>query len=163
ASRHVLKTLNTLLDMSQSPVRVIRAIQGGAAFVQYDVIIPKELTQVIVLDASFPIRELCRLPGSTVQPLPDLDGRVKPCHQVYIETFGRETELNDYAHCKHVVLAGLVHRSEADIASAGLGEQDNLLGDVSRPTIERVLRGECSHIAYQAFNRGACRTTVYGH
>jgi hypothetical protein len=65
-----------------TPVRVIRAIQGGAAFVQYDVIIPKELSRVIVLDASFPIRELCKLPGSTVQPLPDFDGRVKSYHKV---------------------------------------------------------------------------------
>lgn len=51
--------LRTLLDVSRDPVRIIKNGQGG--LVWYRVAVPKEMKNIMILDASHPIRELSRI------------------------------------------------------------------------------------------------------
>jgi hypothetical protein len=77
------KPLTTLLKFSQGNLRVIRVNQGGGAFVNYDITVPRTLENIIVLDASYPIRELERL-DPTIQHAPNFDGAVKRYDEVEI-------------------------------------------------------------------------------
>ena len=46
--------------------------------------------------------------------------------RISVETWGRETAINDYAHCDHVILAGVVRRNRLDLEGAVMGQSDNL-------------------------------------
>ena len=52
-----LSELHTLLDISQCPLRVVNTPQRGG-FITYDIAVPPELQNIIILDASHNIREL---------------------------------------------------------------------------------------------------------
>lgn len=56
----VQEALRLFLDMAQEPLRVIEDQQGHAV-VTYDIVVPKELESIAILDASYPIRELERM------------------------------------------------------------------------------------------------------
>jgi len=243
------KPLSTFLKLSQRDLRVIPASQGvGGAVVTYDLTVPRELGNVVVLDASYPIRELERLDPS-IKLVPDFDGAVKQYDNVVINhlryacgrgameqsfdedtaeerrvsrelcdvishidpeeglivftfkdtgldmrevlerdlkaagvdtramlnrgsdnekprfrflTWGQETAINDHADCPNVIFAGVIHRSETDLAASIVGQQDNLLADVPSTQITEVRRSECAHALYQAMSRGSCRETVDG-
>ena len=58
----------TLLDIATEELRVVATGQGGAVW--YEVSVPAELGDIIVLDASHPIRRLCQLDSS----INDADG-----------------------------------------------------------------------------------------
>ena len=58
--------LEALLDMSKAPVRV--SIAGGESVVQYQDAISRDLTNLVVLDASYTIRQLVRLDPTLVEP-----------------------------------------------------------------------------------------------
>ncbi len=58
--------LEALLDMSKAPVRV--NIAGGESVVQYQDAISRDLTNLVVLDASYTIRQLVRLDPTLVEP-----------------------------------------------------------------------------------------------
>ena len=59
--------LRQLLDMSQQgELRVVYTGQSDGGFIQYDLVVPTELENIIILDASYPIRELMKL-DETVQ------------------------------------------------------------------------------------------------
>lgn len=239
--------LRRLVDICQEPLRVVATNQGSGAFVAYDIAVPRELTNIVVLDASFPIRLLEQL-DRTIQRDPEFDGAVKaygkvtihqlrhgsgrttmeksfsqlrrddrkvslevaevvkavPCtegviiftfkpkadrranmpkvlrqdlealgvdtaaqlpdgkpHIVFL-TWGMETSLSEYAYCQHVVFAGVLHRSDADIAGSIVGQTDDLLADVSTARIRDVQRSEVAHSLYQAMSRGAARQTSNG-
>lgn len=77
-------------------------------------------------------------------------------------TWGMETSLNEYAHCRHVILAGVIQRSTVDVAAAYLGQKDDLRGDVTSATVSDLLRSEIGHSIYQAASRGACREVDCG-
>ena len=62
----VYRPLKNLLDMSQNPLRVIFA-QGKRGIITYDIVVPAELENIIILDASYPIRELQKLDKSISQ------------------------------------------------------------------------------------------------
>jgi hypothetical protein len=77
------KPLSTLLKFGQGSLRVIPVSQGGGAVVSYDITVPRSLNNIVVLDASFPIRALERL-DPTIQHVPDFDGAVKRYDRVTI-------------------------------------------------------------------------------
>lgn len=52
------KLLKQIVDESGKQLRAVRTSQGDA-LVRYDVTIPEELNNVVILDASYPIRTLC--------------------------------------------------------------------------------------------------------
>ena len=241
-----------LLRISQGPIRAARTNQGGGGVVTYQVVVPRDLTNVAVLDASWAIRDLERLDRSirddkaflpfrnfktfsnvtvhqlrtasgrgttaadfmepregrklsreiaeVVKSLPDDEGVLvftfKPkatrrgnaplnmaetlrgdLEAAGVDTsaclpdgrsrfawltWGQETATSVYAYCRNVIFAGVLHRSDADLAGAMIGQSDNLLRPVSTTDILSVRRSEVAHGLYQAMNRGACRTTENG-
>lgn len=241
--------LSAFLKLSQRDLRVIPVSQGGGALVTYNVTVPQELKKVIVLDASYPIRQLEQLDQS-IRPAPGFNGAIKRhdnvvinhlrhgCGRTTIErsfdaetaedrqvsrelcdvikgidpdegvivftfkadkvdmrevlerdlkaadidtktmlkpasdgsvrprfrflTWGQETAINDHCDCPNVVFAGVIHRSEIDLAAAILGQQDNLLAPVLGTQLVEVRRSENAHALYQAMSRGSCRETVDG-
>ena len=94
-----------------------------------------------------------------LQPLSESD---KPKPRFRLLTWGQETAINDHADCPNVIFAGVIHRSETDLAATIVGQQDNLLADVPSTQITEVRRSENAHALYQAMSRGACRETVDG-
>jgi hypothetical protein len=242
--------LSTFLTFGQRDLRVVPVSQGGGAVVTYDIAVPRELDNVVVLDASYPIRQLERLDRS-IRPAPDYNGAVKRYDNVVIKhvrhgcgrgamersfdhedaeerrvsqelcdvisridpeegvivftfkdtgvdmrgalqrdlkaagvdtramlkpladdekprprfrflTWGQETATNDHSDCPNIVFAGVIHRSETDLAASIVGQQDNLLAVVPSKQITEVRRSECAHALYQAMSRGSCRETVNG-
>ena len=249
-NRPETKQLNTfLLDFTQRCLRVVPTSQGGGAIVTYEITVPRSLGNVVILDASYPIRQLERL-DTSIQPAPGFSGTVKRYDNVLIHhlrhrcgraamersfdeddgearlvsrelcdvitgigpdegvivftfkadkvdmrtalerdlkeagvdtraklkpnpdgversrfrflTWGQETAINDHADCPNVVFAGVIHRSETDLAAAIVGQQDNLLAPVPGSQIVEVRRSENVHALYQAMSRGSCRETVDG-
>ena len=77
-------------------------------------------------------------------------------------TWGQETAINDHRDCPNIVFAGVIHRSETDLAASIVGQQDSLLAVVPSKQITEVKRSECAHALYQAMSRGSCRETVDG-
>jgi hypothetical protein len=227
------KPLASLLSLRQRYLRVIPVNQGGGAVITYDLTVPKELKNVVVLDASYPVRQLEQLDPS-IHPAPGFDGAVKRYDNVVINhlryacgrdamersfekegaearlvsqelcdviadidpdeavlvftfkpdtvdmrevlecdlkaagidtramlkpapgeadskprfrflTWGQETAINDHRDCPNVVFAGVIHRSETDLAAAIVGQQDNLLVVVPGTQLVEVRRSECAH------------------
>ncbi len=71
-----LGAVRELLAISQAPLRVVTANQGGGGLIKYDVVVPRELRNVAVLDASWAIRDLERL-DKTIKDDPNFNGDVK--------------------------------------------------------------------------------------
>jgi len=259
ATSLVLAPLRSLLEISQSPLRVLETNQGGAGTITYDIVVPSELRNVAILDASWPIRDLERLDktikedvdfngdiktyrnvtvyqlfanagrgsvtsdfkrpreerllskeivefvktipeteaaiiftfkprkvrtGNRVQTLDmaeklksdleaagvDIDAKVAVQEQsgpairdrfVWL-TFGQETSISEYQYASNVLFAGVLHRSDADLAGAIIGQTDDLLRDVSYRDILEVRRSEIAHTLYQGMSRGSCRRTKNG-
>jgi hypothetical protein len=78
-------------------------------------------------------------------------------NRIVMLTWGQETSLSMYSYCKHVVFAGVLHRSHLDLASAMAGQVDNILYDITPPSIKEVMNSEIAHSVYQALSRGSCR------
>ncbi len=55
--------VQTLLTFSKNPLRVLSTEQGSG-FISYDLAVSPELKNIVILDASHNIRELCQLDGS---------------------------------------------------------------------------------------------------
>jgi hypothetical protein len=91
---------------------------------------------------------------------PSPDGVVRPRFRFL--TWGQETAINDHADCPNVVFAGVIHRSETDLAASIVGQQDDPLAPVPGSQIVEVRRSENVHALYQAMSRGSCRETVDG-
>jgi hypothetical protein len=94
-----------------------------------------------------------------LKPASDND---KPRPRFRFLTWGQETAINDHRDCPNVVFAGVIHRSETDLAAAIVGQQDNLLANVTSTQLVEVRRSENAHALYQAMSRGSCRETVDG-
>jgi hypothetical protein len=58
--------IKELLEISQYRLRIVSTGQGGGV-VSYELAIPDELENILVLDASYPIRKLCQLDSSIVR------------------------------------------------------------------------------------------------
>jgi len=74
--------VSDFLKASNIPLRMLRS--GSTACVTYRVVVPEDLTNIIVLDASFPIRKLCQYDTSMKAADTDLPGLkqagVRPFH-----------------------------------------------------------------------------------
>jgi len=258
--RASMAPIETLLDLAHEDLRVVSTSEGGAVW--YELAVPRELHNVLVLDASYSIRELCLADASirdaekhldTVKrigvPLAQLKhysavelrqlfvsggrhsmerdysrdpwdrritkeivevvkaipldeavlvfvfktrasgpdfarltrsalaqagidihaqvsalehGKEIPRDRINVVTWGMETSLNCYAHCRNVILAGVLHRSTLDLAGLYLGQRDNLNADLNSNLIQRLVRSEVCHCIYQALSRGSCRVINNG-
>jgi hypothetical protein len=76
---------------------------------------------------------------------------------LYIETWGNETSLNNYAHCKHVILVGILHRDLSDLAAQYAAQLDRFDTRVDGETLRGLGLSERAHCAYQALSRGFLR------
>ncbi len=234
--------LINFLNISQESLRVLTTDQGNGC-ISYDIVVPPELNNIVVLDASHNIRELVKLDKSieasrldfqvshentTVKHLKYFAGRHtmtnsfskrrredrKVCLEiseavksipenegVIIFTFkardkrvnfreileddlyksgidtealidgkprfiwltwGDETSHSKYSYCKHVILAGVLHRSSIELGSAIAGQMDNLQAEINIKQIQQVTLSECAHSVYQAYSRSASRIINHG-
>lgn len=244
------EALASLFDFVGSEVRVLDRVDGGGAHVTFSIAVPPTLNRLVVLDASWPIRELERI-DPTIRAKPRFQGRVKRydnvtlcfaksgagrqsvetsmakeraedrayCREVaailaevpegeaaliftfktrgsgrnavdiegtlrrdlratgidldqtvrvngedkprfVILTWGNETSLSSFSYCSHVVFAGVLQRSDSDIAGAIVGQRDDYLAVVDQDDIESVKRSEVAHCVYQAVSRSACRVVT---
>jgi hypothetical protein len=87
----------------------------------------------------------------------DVEADLPEGKRLVMLTWGQETSLSMYSYCKHVVFAGVLHRSHLDLASAMVGQVDNILHKITPPSIKEVMTSEIAHSLYQALSRGACR------
>ncbi len=79
-----------------------------------------------------------------------------------ITTWGHETSLNCYSHCRHVFLVGILHRDATELMGQYLGQMDDIKGDVSKTLADDIQLSEKAHLGYQALSRGTCRTVSNG-
>lgn len=77
--------------------------------------------------------------------------------RIHIDTFGNETSLNSYGHCKHVLLVGILHRDVTELVGQYLGQIRDITGKISKELADDIHLSERAHLAYQALSRGACR------
>jgi hypothetical protein len=77
--------------------------------------------------------------------------------RLFIETWGNETSLNSYSHCKHVILVGILHRDLSELEAQHLGQTNNIKTRIDLLDLKAIALSERVHCAYQAFSRGACR------
>lgn len=82
--------------------------------------------------------------------------------RINILTWGDETSLNHFAHCKVVILLGMLHLPHLEVASQIVGQQDQLAANTSNKQVEQVIDSEIAHSVYQAISRGACRVVENG-
>lgn len=236
-------TLENLLELGGTKVRMVNTGQGWG-IIRYDTVVPPELENVFVLDASYPVREL-ELLDDTLQLLSksyldvvsyrnvtvhqmykgagrqtverefdkgfrnsqiikemaeviknqippeegiiiftfktrpyqvdtlevlksglraagiDIDAEIdgKKSRFVFL-TWGSETSLSQYSYCSNVIFAGVLHRSNVDIASQIAGQEGNLMTDIEIGTIKSVLDSEVTHCLYQAMSRGSSRVLL---
>lgn len=59
--------LRDLLDVSQEQLRLLCNVEQGGGVITFRVSVPQELQNIVVLDASYPIRELAKLDPSITQ------------------------------------------------------------------------------------------------
>lgn len=253
-----IPNLRNLIEVSQLPLRIINAGQSG--LISYQLAVPDEIKDILILDASYPIRDLIKLDSSikdAEKELPYLQSlglslsklkrfdnvRVKQMYayggrtsmtkefnrpakdwrvindvcnvvtsipknesvliftfkeqvgqdvkftgkiiqalskagvnceatvpyqdiqrkRINIVTWGMETSLNDFNHCQHVILLGVLHRSRIDLASYMVGQSDDLKLPVDTSEIMNIQRSELIHLIYQAASRGSCRTVDNGY
>lgn len=73
---------------------------------------------------------------------------------------GSECGSNQYAHCHHVILGGVMH-VPSDVHAAGyLGAVDDLSAEYTRAIEREVALSSRAHLAYQALSRGRSRATT---
>lgn len=100
----VQEALRLFLDMAQEPLRVIEDQQGHAV-VTYDIVVPKELESIAILDASYPIRELEKMDISIQQGcfFPDDLKRFDRVRLHHLKSpSGRGTVTNSFRHAHRV-------------------------------------------------------------
>lgn len=240
------ESIRRFLQMVHLPLRLIQTNQGDG-MVQYQVSVPPELENILILDASYPIRELEKLDSSikdcspgyirevkrfdnvavnqmnhpsgrdkteenfrkqrpsdrtmskeaikVVKEIPDEKSilfftfkaraggvniretllrdmadagidinavNAEGKKRINILTWGSETSLNCYSHCDVIILVGLLHLPELEVAAQMIGQQDCLRADASKSMIAKAVASEIAHSVYQAISRGRCRIVDNG-
>jgi hypothetical protein len=109
------------------------------------------------LDGTVPVKVKTRdkKTGKLVDEIVD-----KP--RINIATYGQETNLNCWSHCRKVILAGVLQLPRMTVGASGVGQADDLKREVEADDLRDWHRSEIAHIAYQALSRGANRNTDQG-
>ncbi|MCL4182795.1 MAG: hypothetical protein KJ011_05040 [Burkholderiaceae bacterium] len=85
------------------------------------------------------------------------DGQLRS--RINIATWGQECGTNAFAHCKHVILLGVLRLSFGELLGRYLAASENLGAAYPKTTEEEVMLGHLGHSIYQAASRGASRST----
>lgn len=256
----VAASLLSLFELAGKPARLVKA--GGNGLLSYQLSVPSDISNIIILDASFPIRQLEKLdptisdgasrheglleilqnlksfnrvtinqmkrPGGrnsmsaefktklhckgivksivdVVKAIPESESILifvyktrnsapfidfkkvlidyleregidtnapavqpeglqfeSPRKRINILTWGNECGLNSMAHCRHVILGGILHRSHVDLQASVVGQTNDLTAEIPYTLLKSVHIGERVHLAYQALSRGSCRVVDQG-
>ncbi len=93
----------------------------------------------------------------------DLAGTVqvdgKSLRRINIATWGSETSTNEWSHCKHVILAGVLRHPNELLFGRYLSAKDDLRAELPALHLPVFVATESAHLIYQAASRGACRAT----
>jgi hypothetical protein len=84
-----------------------------------------------------------------------LDGVSRP--RFTFLTWGMHEALNGFEFCKTVILCGVLHRANLDIAAAIRGQAADVTTATPHSLIDKVVRSEIGHCVMQAASRGSCR------
>ena len=95
--------------------------------------------------------------GVDIHQTIDVGGEPKP--RLNIATWGSETSSNNWAYCRHVILAGVMQLPPAHLMGCHLGAKDDLEAEYSKDKARTISVTESVHLIYQAASRGACRST----
>ncbi|MBI1369486.1 MAG: hypothetical protein GC162_12635 [Planctomycetes bacterium] len=245
-------TRSEVTALAPAALRVIPDHQGGV--LHYDIVVPGELKNIIVLDASRPIRRLCKedptvldaeqhipaamacpvlfarikdyrdvtihhwqraggrgamwkgfqgqrqvvnaivdviksIPGNeavllhvfkrrpsdrNVDYIDILSRHMRRCgidpdeqlpdgsHRISFSGWGQHESTNEYAQCRNVILAGVLHLPHHTVAARCIGQADNITRRFARGELDELVQSEACHAMYQAMSRGACRKTTNG-
>ncbi len=81
--------------------------------------------------------------------------------EVHFCNWGKHTATNQYAHIKHVFLAGILQYNEAQYEAVGRGaKKSDTLEEFPEEDFHRIRFGEITHNILQAACRGAVRKSV---
>jgi len=86
------------------------------------------------------------------------DGRDRFCWL----THGNETSLSRYSYTTNQIWVGVLFRSRLDIAAQIAGQSEDLLKDIPKELIDKVLESELAYCYHQGFSRSACRVVKDG-
>jgi hypothetical protein len=90
------------------------------------------------------------------------EGRPIQKRRIQYLTWGNETSLNRLSYCSTVILAGILQRNPAHLASSIVGEKENLCGDITSEELNDTHISEVCHCIYQSLSRGSCRIVKDG-
>ncbi|MGY6161159.1 hypothetical protein [Paraburkholderia strydomiana] len=79
--------------------------------------------------------------------------------RVEFATWGQETSRNEWMHCRHVIMVGVLRRNPLDLSASLLAQQRDMTRRNSTKALRDVTLSEMAHCVLQAMNRGACRLT----
>lgn len=79
--------------------------------------------------------------------------------RINILTWGSETSSNDFSHCHHVVLPGVLRLPFGAVLGQYLAATDSLATGFPSNTEREVVLGQLAHLVYQAASRGRSRST----
>lgn len=89
--------------------------------------------------------------------------RIYPDAKVHFCNWGKHTATNQYAHIKHVILAGILQYNEAQYEATGRAAKKAKAEDeFGEDDFQRTRFGEIAHNIFQAACRGTVRKTVDG-
>ena len=76
---------------------------------------------------------------------------------ICIETFGRETSLNNYAHCQHVIFVGTPWQNLNDLIARALGQIRDIYRHIKDETVRELNLSEAAYRFHQGMGRGSMR------
>jgi hypothetical protein len=76
---------------------------------------------------------------------------------ICIETFGRETSLNNYAHCQHVIFVGTPWQNLNDLIARALGQMRDIYRHIQDETVTELNLSEAAYRFHQGMGRGSMR------
>lgn len=89
--------------------------------------------------------------------------QLNPKARVHFCNWGKHTATNQYAHVKHVILAGILQYNDAQYEAVGRGaKRSSTDEDFSEDDYQRIRFGEIAHNIFQAACRGTVRKSVDG-
>ena len=93
----------------------------------------------------------------TTVEVPQPNGTVEVRKRINVATWGNETGANAWAHCKHVVMVGILQKDRKLLEALMAGQRNDLDTELTGAELYRVVDSESAHLAHQAASRSAMR------
>lgn len=92
----------------------------------------------------------------------DLANKLHGKLRIAIATWGTEAGTNQHAHCRHVILAGVLRQDRARLMAQWSGEHGDLTDHPDAAKLREVELSEMTSCVLQALSRGRSRVSVIG-